>query len=368
MTATALVRKSTTRHLVRGVTGLSLAAVLLGFAGAAFARPLTLSPVGAPIPGQGPVGLATITDPKHGTFVIIADFFGNQVRSYGFDRNTGSLTPVDVEPLPNGPSALAVSPGGKFVLATTLGGNDVTSYAIDPVSGALSPVGAVPTGGTGPVNLDVSDDGFAVIANKDSDSLGVVQIDPISGALSPIGAVPVGDGPNDVKVARRNVVVGHANSNDVHLLRLDRFGGLLPISNVPVGARVTGVAVRGRQVAVGTFPGDVLGFNLSRGRLIPTYSHFTNGDITDVTISERGTLFVTGGIPGRVTAFERERPGLREVGTLALPGGLTSRTLATVKGPNQTTWVIVNEFQGNQTQVIAAQPGGGEAGGDGDVD
>lgn len=119
---------------------------------------------------------------------------------------------------------------------------------------------------------------------------------------------------------------------------------------------MTGVSVFGPIAVAGTFAGDVHGFLLAGRHLISLGTAATGGDITDVTISERGTLFVTGGIPGRVSAFELDnRLRLREVGTLALPG-LTSRSLATVRGRGrgQTTWVLANEFQTNQTWVISA--------------
>jgi DNA-binding beta-propeller fold protein YncE len=343
--------------LVSAFVGLCLATVLSGFAEPVLAGPLLLAPVGPPIPGNGPVGLA-IAETRGGTNVFVAENLGNQVRSHRIDRQSGTLSPVGSVPLPNGPSALAVTPGGQYLLATTLQGNDVTPYAIDPNSGTLSPVGAVPvpTGGTGPVNLDISKGGFVVIANKDSDNLGVVQIDPRTGTLSPVGAVPVGDGPNDVKVTGRYVVVGHRNSNDVHLYQLNDDGSLFPLDVKSVGTSgVTGVAVRGADVAVGTFAGKVHGFRIVKGKLVPCGVSDTGGDLTDIVFDKKGNPFVAGGIPGRLSVFGFKRYGLQEVGTFAFPPGMapTSRTLATVRGG--TTYVVVNEFQGNQTWVIKAQ-------------
>lgn len=319
-------------------------------------HPLTLTQNGAPIPGPGPVGIAVADTNGGGTYAVIADFSGNQVRSFRIDRSTGALSPVGAVPLANGPAAVAVAPGGRYALVTTLRGNDVTSYSIDRSTGALTPIGAVPTGGSGPVNLDVTSDGYAVIANKDSDSLGVVRIDRSTGALSPVGAVTVGNAPNDIKLIGRQVVVGHALSNDVHLLHLDQFGALYPLDVRSVGAsRVTAISTIGPIAVAGTFAGEVHAFFVAGGQLRPLGSAATGGDITDITISDRGTLFVAGGIPGRVSAFELDhRLRLREVGTLPFPGVLTSRTMATVRGRGQTTYVISNELQGNQTVVISA--------------
>jgi hypothetical protein len=304
-----------------------------------------------------------VAETPGGTYGIVAEFNGNQVRSLKIDRTSGLLSLVGSVSLPNGPSALAVSPGAQVLLATTLHGNNVMSYAIDRSTGALSPIDAVPTGGNGPVNLDISNGGFAVIANKDSNGLGVVKIDPNSGLLTLVGSVAVGNAPNDVKITGRRVVVGHAISNDVHLLRLDRFGALYPLDVKPAGAgtsRVTSMAVHGRDVVAGTFDGLVHYYRIRSDQLFPRGVYDTGGDITDITIVKGGplnkTLLVAGGIPNRVTAFELDGDELVESGSLLFPGAPTSRTLATTRGWRRVTYVLVNEFQGNQTWVIAAQP------------
>jgi hypothetical protein len=170
----------------------------------------------------------------------------------------------------------------------------------------------------------------------------------------------VGDAPNDVKVSGRHVLVGHSITTDVHLLRVDQFGALYPLDRKSVGPvtttipGVTGVSIRGPIAAASTFTGEVHGFLILGRRLVSIGSAQTGGDITDLEISDRGTLFVTGGIPGRVSAFELDnRFRLQQVGTVTLPG-LTSRTLATIRGRGQTTWVLANEYRGNQTWVISA--------------
>ncbi len=92
MIAMVLMRKSKIRHLVRSVVGLGLIAVLVGFAGDAVAHPLTLSPVGAPIPANVPVGVA-IAETRGGTYAVIADFGANQVRSLRMDPPPGRSRP-----------------------------------------------------------------------------------------------------------------------------------------------------------------------------------------------------------------------------------------------------------------------------------
>lgn len=331
-------------------------ALALALATPALARPLTLTPVGNPIPGVGPVGL-TVAETRGGTYVIVGDHQGNTVRSLRLDRGTGALTPIGSIPLANGPSALAVSRNGQFVVATTLRGNDVTSLRLDAGTGALSPIGSVPSGGSGPLAVAINDNGVVVVANKDSDSVGVLQLDPQTGALRPIGSHTVGTGPSSITISGNQVVVGTSISNDVHLLRLDRFGALYPVDSAAIGARITSVATsaNGNVLAVGTYPnGNVHGFVVGPRRLLSIGSTNTGGDITSLTISE-GRLFVAGIQPARVASFELDRHGLQQTGNLAMTG-LSSRTLAAVGGPGRTSYVIVNEYNNNQTLVVKAAP------------
>jgi DNA-binding beta-propeller fold protein YncE len=335
-----------------------LSIVLAVLASSAEAAPLTLSPVGVPIPGQAPVGIATRTFGRN-TYVAIADYEGNQLRHTRLDKTTGTLSPVGAVPIPNKPSAVASAHKGPFLLVTTEDGDDVTSVRIDPATGLLTLVGSsVTSGGADPVNLDVDKRGHAVIANKASSTLGVVRIDPKTGLLSLVGApIPVGAGPNDVKVKGKHVVVGTAVSNEVHLLRLDkRTGSLAPVDVKSVGAsRVTGVTIKGNLVIAATFAGDVHAFEIGSKGLKPLGAHPSGGDITDVAFAPNGWLFVAGGLPGRLAAFTfHKKRGLEDASTLDLTP-FTSRTIATVKGKKGATFVIENEFQGDQTIVVSAQ-------------
>ncbi len=335
----------------------SLLFALAVLAGSAQAAPLTLSPVGVPIPGQAPVGIAISTIGRD-TYVAIADYEGNQLRHTRLDKTTGTLTPVGAVPIPNKPSAVGRAHKGPFLLVTTEDGDDVTSVRIDRTSGLLTLVGGVvPSGGQDPVNLDVGQRGHAVIANKASSTLGVVRLDPKTGTLSPVGVpVPVGAGPNDVKVKGKHVVVGTAVSNEVELLRLDnRTGSLVPVDVKSVGAsRVTGITVKGNLVVAGTFAGDVHAFQIGSKGLKPLGAYPSGGDITDVAFAPNGWLFVAGGFPGRLSAFTfHKKRGLEDESTLDLTP-FRSRTIATVKGKKGATFVIENEFQGDQTIVVSA--------------
>jgi hypothetical protein len=312
---------------------------------------LDLAQVGAPLPGIGPVALDAI-EFHSGTYVLIANYQNDDLRSLGIDPVTGQLTILGTAP--TGPSALAVSGDGRHVVCTNLLSNNVSTIRLDPDTGALSPVGLIPSGGNGPAAIAISDDGYVLVANRDSDTLGILQLDPVSGELATVGAAPVGDAPTAIKISWRSVVVGHALSNDVHMLELDRFGALHPVDVQNVGARVTSVAIDRRTVVAATYPNGVVhAFNLGPKGLEATGSYSTGGDITDLEYSWNGTLFAAGIAPARVAAFELDRHGLQQVGTLAL-SGLSSRTLATVRGTKRATWVILNEYNNNQTLVVTA--------------
>jgi hypothetical protein len=166
----------------------------------------------------------------------------------------------------------------------------------------------------------------------------------------------VGAGPNDVEVKGRHVVVGTAVSNEVQLLRLDRHGALHPVDARPVGAsEVSGVTIKGSLVVASTFAGELHAFLIGARSLKPLGAYPTGSDVTDVAFAPNGALFVAGGLPGRLASFSfHKKRGLEDASTLPL-AALVSRTLATVKGKKGTTFVIANEFQGDQTIVVAAQ-------------
>lgn len=353
MLAIVFSRKSKTRLLVWSVLGLCLAVVLLGFARFVCARPLTLTLVGAPIPGNGPYGQA-VAKTTGGTYAIIGDHDGNLLRTFRLDPGTGTLSPIGSVPLENGPSAVAVSRDNRHVVATTLRGNNVNPFRLDPATGLLSPIGSVPSGGSGSVDVDVSDDNFVVVANKDSDNLGVLRLDPFTGGLSPVENISVGDAPNTMKITGPHVVVGHENSNDVHLYQFDQFEGLRKLDVKLIG-RVTSLAVYDDVAVAATAGGNLHSFRIASQQLNHLWSVNLGFGISDITFSDDKTLFATGGVPNRLAAYEFNPNGLQLAGTLFLAAPPTSSTVATAQGSGQITYAIVNQYQGNQTYVIAAR-------------
>jgi 6-phosphogluconolactonase (cycloisomerase 2 family) len=333
------------------------AAGILFVAAPALAPPLTLTPVGNPVPGVGPVPV-TVAETAQWAYAMVADYQGGQVRSLRIDPATGVLAPVGSAPVPGGPSALAISREGSYAVVTTLQNQNVTSLRIDPTTGALTPVGNAPSGGSGPSAAAVTNDGFVLVANQDSDNVGVLKLDPTTGGLLPVGVRAVGDGPACIAVAGRKVLVGHALSNDVHLLNIDRFGALTPIDTQSVGERVTGVAIQKPPgiVIAGTYPsGRAHAFVVTAGALVPLGSAATGGDITDLDYSGRGQLLVTGISPPRLAAFDVSTAGLGVAGSLTLEG-ISSRTLAIARGEGSNDYAIVNEYNNNRTIVIRMTP------------
>jgi hypothetical protein len=351
---------------------LLLMAAVLGASMPAPGRPLTLTPVGNPIPGVGPVGIA-VAETSGGTYALIGDYQGNTVRSLRLDPATGTLSAVGSVPVTDGPSAIAAYRTGHLFVVSNLRSNNVTSLRLDPATGTLSAVGSVPSGGTGPSAIAINHDGVVVVANRDSNNVGVLRLDPATGTLSAVGSVTVGTGPAAVKISGNVVAVGHAVSNDVHLLHLDRHGALSTIDTRSVGARVTwlhldavpaigarhsGSPTQARleyRVAASTYPnGDVHTFIAEPARLTPLGAHATGGDIISIAL-QGYDLFVAGLQPGRLSAFDYTSPVLPQTGTLPL-SGQSSRTIATVKGPGDTTYVIVNEYNNNRTLSVRASP------------
>ncbi len=330
--------------------------VVLACAAPAVAHPVTISPVGNPVPGQGPVGVAVAEPRGSDPFVLVADHLGNRVRSLRLNRRTGLLSPAGSADVPGRPSDLAVSRGAGFVLVSSLQTSQVSVLSLDARTGALAQVGSpLPSGGTGPLGLDITNDGFVLVANKDSDQIGVLRLNQRTGVLVSVGSHTVSSGPSKVRVAGNRVFVATAISNDVHMLHVDRYGNLLPRDTKPVGAPIYSLVVGlgGRAVAAGTYPnGDVHGFLAGPRRMVSIGSSPTGADITDMAWLPQagGTLVVTGNTP-RVAAFDIGRGGLSPSGNLPMIG-VALRKMATVRGEGRTTFVIVNEYENHFTHVL----------------
>ncbi len=350
---------------MRIVGPLGVVGCLIGLQlGAAAAPQVTITDVGPPLPGSGPVALATGSALGFLPFVLIGDATGNQVRAYRLDALTGAPTFMTSVPVPGGPSAIALGPANtSFVLVTSVLSNEVRCFQLNPFLGQLTQVGpAVSSGGVGPVAIATQEDGFVLVANKDSDDVRVLRLNQITGVFVSVGGHSVGDRPVGVAIHRRSpstskVIVAHTNSLDMQYFEMDANGAIHPRDVENLGAHVTSVAFgrRGNLALGATYPaGDVHGFLTLGGQLTPLGAHPTGGDVTDMVLSDR-RIYVTGVEPPRMAVLGPALGGgLQTLGSHAL-SGVSTRTLATVQGWGGATFVIVNEFHNNQTRILRVE-------------
>jgi 6-phosphogluconolactonase len=141
-------------------------------------------------PGAGPRHLAFH---PNGRWVYAINELNSTIAAYRYDRSQGTLTPIETVPtLPEdftGQSTTAevvVHPSGKWVYGSNRGHDSIAAFAVNPASGALRPLGRTPTGGKTPRNFVLDPAGrFMAVANQDSNRLMVFTIDAQSGALAP---------------------------------------------------------------------------------------------------------------------------------------------------------------------------------------
>jgi hypothetical protein len=333
----------------------------------ALAPPVTLTQVGTPIPGVGPVGMSVEKLPG-GVFVLVANYQNDDLRSLRFDPATGALFPVSTIRTGDGPSAVVASKDGNFACVSNLLSNDISALRIDPATGLLTLMGTASSVGSGPSSIALSDDGYVVVANRESDSLQALKLDQETGTLTQRSVYPAGNGPADIAVSGRKVVVGHALSNDVHYLNLDEGGALHPIDVESVGERVTAVGIQKNVAIAATYPGgNLYAFSLTATGMVPLGFYSTGGDITDfgflrlplgpgspvlpLEVSSM-RIVVTGINPPRVQVFELGSGGITSLGSLPLTGN-SSRTLQVVPSTGTgDAHVVVNEYNNNRTLVV----------------
>jgi 6-phosphogluconolactonase len=118
------------------------------------------------------------------------------VTTYGFDADTGALTPRQI--LPTLPSSftgnsraagIAIDTSGRTVYASNRGHDSIAVFRVDADSGLLDFVAADPSGGRTPRFFTLSPDGRQLYAlNEDSDNIVAFAVDPITGRLRQAGA------------------------------------------------------------------------------------------------------------------------------------------------------------------------------------
>ena len=113
------------------------------------------------------------------------------VEAYGFDDQTGILSPLQILPtLPDTytgegwASGIAVTPDGKFLYVSNRKHDSVTGFRIDAQSGLLTYLNCWPTDGQQPRFIGINSKGTRLIAaNELTDTMKIFRIDPESGSL-----------------------------------------------------------------------------------------------------------------------------------------------------------------------------------------
>jgi 6-phosphogluconolactonase len=144
-------------------------------------------------PGAGPRHMAFRPD---GKFAYVINEMDSSITSFSYDAEHGRLRELaTVSTLPAGFSEksscaeITVHPSGEWLYASNRGHDSVVLFAIDREKGTLSHVADESSGGKVPRHFGISPGGKVLIAaNQNSDSLVCYQIDPATGRLTPSGA------------------------------------------------------------------------------------------------------------------------------------------------------------------------------------
>lgn len=136
------------------------------------------------------------------------------VASFAIDSNSGKLTAIGVNPLPDSMAYIATDRGGKFLFAASYGGHkaSVSPIGADGVAQAASQV--LPTGQNAHAVLVAPDNRHVFITNLGSDVVMQMRFDPATGSLSPAAVPTFNQRP---KAGPRHLVM-HPNGRIVYLL------------------------------------------------------------------------------------------------------------------------------------------------------
>lgn len=142
--------------------------------------------------GAGPRHLAF--HPK-AAFAYVINELNSSVTAYGFNTQTGALSPLQVLPsLPatftgnSRASEIEIDHSGRYLYASNRGYDSVAVFAIDQGTGMLSPVEFMPTDGKTPRFFTLTpNERFLFALNEDSDTIISMAVDAHTGALSKTG-------------------------------------------------------------------------------------------------------------------------------------------------------------------------------------
>jgi 6-phosphogluconolactonase len=145
-------------------------------------------------PGSGPRHLAFHPT---GRYAYVISEMACTITAFQYDASQGRLESFQtVSTLPEGVSVLPsystaeihMHPNGKFVYGSNRGHNTIAVFGIDQATGRLTPVEHQSTQGKTPRGFGIDPTGHYLIAgNQDSDTVVGFRIDPNSGRLTPTG-------------------------------------------------------------------------------------------------------------------------------------------------------------------------------------
>jgi 6-phosphogluconolactonase len=153
----------------------------------------TLSPNDPPYakvdPGSGPRHFAFTPD---GKFLYVLEEMRSAITGFSYDAKSGAMTPLQtVSSVPadfggrKEAAEIAVHPSGKFLYASNRGHDSIAVFSI-AADGKLTNLEYTPTGGKTPRGFGIDPTGsYLILGNQDSNAIVIFRIDPNTGRLTP---------------------------------------------------------------------------------------------------------------------------------------------------------------------------------------
>lgn len=187
---------------------------------------------------EGPHPHSIITSPEN-DFVLVADLGLDKIKVYGFDEETGELTPQsdrDVSvPAGSGPRHLAFHPSGHYVYLTLEMSSQVAAYRYN--QGQLTLVDLYSTlpptfsGSSSNAELRITSNGrFLYASNRGHDSIAAFTINADSGELTFVHTISTqGKTPRNFAIVPGDklLVAGNQDSHSILSFHIDQESGRL---------------------------------------------------------------------------------------------------------------------------------------------
>ncbi len=189
---------------------------------------------------KAPHAHCVLSDPSN-RFVLVADLGLDRVLVYGFDENSGTLTPAPTEQgtlAPGaGPRHFAFHPGGQSVYVTNELNSTVTVFRYDTGTGSLSERQTLPAVSEAtaernyPADIHVHPSGrFVYVSNRGHNSIAAFAVDSATAELRSLQLMPTGGNwPRQFAIDSSGefLLVANQKSDDIHSFRIDPENGRL---------------------------------------------------------------------------------------------------------------------------------------------